>query len=133
MAFLIAVTAVFLVVGIAGTVLITVIYEKTPINPYLPALAVWLLGFLYYAYYKTRLLIQNIAHDPIGQALALYIMGIAVISSCISWAIAEIWTRKKGIARMKMRKLVIMLNIFTIVIPIIYLFIVSIIWYLSMK
>lgn len=123
MKFLIAGIVIFLAVGIIPTVLITVYYEKKPINPYLPALVVWLLGFSNYAVYKIRSLIQNIGVDPIGQVFTLSVMAIAVISSSISWVLVEVWARQKGMTRMKLRRLVMVLNILTIVLPVIYMFI----------
>jgi hypothetical protein len=121
--FLIFGIVIILAVGIIPTVLITMFYERKPINPYLPALVVWLLGILYYVAYKIISLKQDISIDPIGQLLTLLIMAIAVISSCISWAIAKVWTRRKGITGMKMKRLVMALNIFTVILPLLYLFV----------
>ncbi len=125
---LLIIIAAFLVVGIIPAVLITKFYDKKPINPYLPAFIVWLLGLFNYVYYKIIYLLQDTGIDPIGQLGTLFIMAIAVISSCISWIIAEVWVRQKGITETKLRKLVMALNILTIVLPLLFMFIVRIIW-----
>ncbi|HBQ87093.1 MAG TPA: hypothetical protein DD811_11545 [Syntrophomonas sp.] len=81
MMFFVYVIAAFLAAGIISTVLIITFYEKKPINPYLPALVVWLLGFLIHANGMVRSMMFNI--DPFGQILALSVMAITVISSVI--------------------------------------------------
>lgn len=131
MVFFISVVAVFLAVGLIAPVLISIFYERKPVNPYLPALIVWSMGFLFYADYKIKSLIHNTGGDPIGQTLVLYVMLIAVISSVVSWAIAELWTRKKGISRLKIRKAVMILNISTIVMLLFYPFITGIVLFIN--
>jgi hypothetical protein len=123
--------AAFLAAGIIPTVLIITFYEKKPINPYLPALVVWLLGFLIHANGMVRSMMFNV--DPFGQVLALSVMAITVISSVISWVIAEIWTRNKNIVKMKLRRLVITLNILAIIVPLLFMFITKIIFYAYSK
>lgn len=103
MPYLIWVNAAFLMVGIIPAVLMILFYEKKPINPYLPSLVVWLLGFLYCVHYKIISLLQNTGIDPIWQFATLSIMAMAVISSCASWVIAEVWVRQKNITRTKLR------------------------------
>lgn len=127
---LLIIIAAFLAGGIIPTVLIIKFYEKKPINPYLPAFVVWLLGFLNYVYYKIISLFQDTGIDPVGQLGTLLIMAIAIISSCISWVIAEVWARQKGIAKTKLRILVMVLNILTIILPLLFRFIVRIMWYI---
>ncbi|KUG02820.1 hypothetical protein ASZ90_019814 [hydrocarbon metagenome] len=119
------------IIGIIPTVLIIKFYDKKPLNPYLPAFMVWLLGFFNYVYYKIISLLQDIGIDPIGQFFTLSIMAIAVISSCLSWVIADTWARKKDIVKTKLRRLVIGLNILTIVLPLLFMFIITIIWYVQ--
>lgn len=125
--------AVFLVVGILPTVLIITYYDKKPINPYLPALVVWLLGFLNCVYSKIISILHNIGVDPFRDFITLSIMASAVISSCISWGIAEVWARQKGIAKTKLRKLVMVLNVLIIILPLLYMGSVIIILYISTK
>lgn len=130
MFFVYGITA-FLAAGIIPTILIIMFYEKRPIDPYLPALVVLLLGFLIHANGMVRSMMINI--DPFGQVLALLVMAITVISSFISWMIAEIWTRKKNMVKMKLRKPVITLNILAIIFPLLFMFITKIIFYAYSK
>ncbi len=128
MVFLIVIVA-FLAAGIIPTLLITKFYDKKPINPYLPAFVLWLFGILYYSYYVIISHLQDTGIDPIGQLVTLSIMAIAVISSCISWIIAEVWTRQKGLAKTKLRNVIVVLNVLTIVLPLLLRLIVIIVLY----
>lgn len=58
MIFLIVIVA-FLAAGIIPTLLITKSYDKKPINPYLPAFVLWLLGILNYLYSKITSHLQD--------------------------------------------------------------------------
>jgi len=123
------VIAAFLAAGIIPTLLITKFYDKKPINPYLPAFVLWLLGILNYLYSKIISHLQDTGIDPIGELSTLSIMAIAVISSSISWIIAEVWARQKCLAKNKLRNAIMVLNILTIVLPLLLRFIVIIMLY----
>lgn len=109
------IVAAVLAVGIIATILLIGFSENKKINPYLPALITWMLGFLYYCFF----LIFKSGPDPVGHFFALMIMAIAVISSSISWGIAEVWVKQKDIAKPKARKLILILNLATVIIHIV--------------
>lgn len=117
------VIAAFLAAGISSTLLIIKCFDKKPINPYLPAFVLWSLGIIYYVYHVIISNIKDAGIDPIGQLFTLGIIAIAVISSCISWIIVEVWARQKGISKTKLRNVIMVLNILTIMLPLLFWFI----------